>query len=83
MEKAYESKQIYAFKKILECSKSASISLWYHGDGQRSLFETILQSNDEGSSQFISLIWVMCKIWEDDTILNQVCAKKKRTKVTI
>ena len=74
MRRAYEYKQIYEFKCLLEEKKFSEHSLFYRRDGQLSLFETILQSRDEGSSQFISLIYVACKLWEEDSILNQVCA---------
>lgn len=75
----YKNKKIYDFKKLLERKNFAKNLIFYRGDGQLSLFETVLRSNECGSSQFISLIWVVYKLWEDDTILNQVCAQNKKT----
>ena len=77
MKKAYENKQIYEFKNLLEDNYSTKILVFYHGDDQLSLFETILQSRDDESIPFISLIWVVCELWKDDKILNQVCAQKR------
>lgn len=74
MRKAYDQKRIYDFKNILEKRKNFA---FIQEDGELCLLETILQSNEDGCSQFISLIWVVCEIWEDESVLIQVCLFKR------
>ena len=65
--------QVENFKALIENEGAQSLLFVHQGLDRSSLFEEILMCQ-ENVGAFISLIWVVCKLWRGSTILTKVFA---------